>query len=309
LTKFPNIGTPAFHTSFDLPQIYEAFAKDSPQLIGLVTSLLNASSEDDATEAQRLVVVISAMLANARNSHCNYIQKVLAMYLYALKTPKRVIVTLNHFGLSVSYSTLLRDLRAAADAARSRLRTLGSQGKAFIPVFDNLTFKAKVRQERVDNQSEFMTFTAGYVLVPPSTRSPPMFNRHTDLIQQNIQTLQMTDFLPTQLDHHNISLGFRAIIGKTLTEFAKFEGVTIAKLDFEFPEVFRIDRTETPQILPLPTYDLNEAVCNDMIRILYSIQKQTGLSATQCNEGLQIWSGDLMTVEGMRYSVACRRPR
>lgn len=209
--KSPNVGTAGFHTSFDLPQIYEAFVKVSPQFSRVITSMLN-TSESNTPEAQRLVVMISAMLANARSSHSNYIQKVVGMYLYALKTPKRVIASLNHIGLSVSYLTLLRDLRDAADTARNRLRTLGSKGLAIIPVFDNLTFKAKVRQERIDNQAEFMTFMAGYVLVPPTMRSPPMFDRQRDIIQDNIHTLQMTDFLRTNSDHQNIGLVFRAII-------------------------------------------------------------------------------------------------
>jgi hypothetical protein len=299
LNIVPNIGTDDFHTSFDLPHIYEVLGKEFPEFIGFITSMLD-TAESTTQEAKRFVVIVVAMLANARNSHCNYIQKVLGMYLYALKTPKRAIASLNHIGLCVSHSTLLRDLKEASNGARNRLRALGSTGLAFIPVFDNLTFKARVRQERLDNQAEFMTFTAGYVLVPPATRSMPMFNRHTDIKEANIDTLALLDFVPTGSDHENVRLAFRAIIWQTLTEFAQFEKVKLAKLDCELPEINRIDSSDLPDLLPLPTYDLNEAVCNDMIKILEKIQQDTGLSVDQCKQGLQFYAGDLMTVEGMR---------
>ena len=127
-----------------------------------------------------------------------------------------------------------------------------------------------------------------------------MFNRHTDINEANIDALGLLDFIPTGTDHENVRLAFRAIIGETLTEFAQFEKVKLAKLDCELPEVFRIDRSELPELLPLPTYDLNEAVTNDMIQILNKIQTDTGLSEDQCKHGLQFYAGDLMTVEGMR---------
>ena len=52
---------------------------------------------------------------------------------------------------------------------------------------------------------------------------------------------------------------------------------------------------------PLRTYDLNEAYSSDMIQILYSIQDDTGVFKEQCLEQLYLFSGDLMTVEGIRY--------
>jgi hypothetical protein len=305
LNRPPAIGSKEFHTSFDMAEIFQSLSLVSPQFIAIISSLLNAS-DNNTSEYKRLVVTIVAILAHSRNSHTNYIQKVIALYLYASKTPKRIIQSLNHLGLSVSPTTLLRDLKKAAKEARNRLKALGLIGDAFIPVFDNLTFMAKVSQERVDNQAGFMTFATGYVLVPPLSRSIPMLNRKMDIIEDNIRSLTVKTFLPTKEDHLNIGLAFTAIIGKTITGFAKHEGKKIAKVVCELPEVFRIDPRDSPELLPLPTYDLNEAVCNDMINILYSIQKDTGLSDTQCMEGLTLHSGDLMTVEGMRYHFASR---
>jgi hypothetical protein len=297
----PAIGSKEFHAAFDMADIFQSLTSVSPHFLAIITSLLNAS--DDTLEYKRLVVTIVAILANARNSHSNYMQKVIALYLFASKTPKRVIQSLNHLGISVSYTTLLRDLKQAAKEARKRLRALGITGLAFIPVFDNLTFMAKVAQERVDNKAGFMTFTSGYILIPPLSRTVPMFDRKTDIIEANIRSLTVKIFLPTKEDHLNIGLAYTAIIGQSIKAFAKHEGRKIAKVVCELPEVFRIDPKETPEILPLPTYDLNEARCSDMINILYSIQKDTGLSDEQSMGGLTLHAGDLMTVEGMRYDL------
>ena len=73
------------------------------------------------------------------------------------------------------------------------------------------------------------------------------------------------------------------------------------------PSVSKLDTSELPDILPLPVYDLNEAKSNDMIEILYSIQKDVGLSETQCLENTLLYAGDLMTVRNIRFVPGQRR--
>ena len=68
---------------------------------------------------------------------------------------------------------------------------------------------------------------------------------------------------------------------------------------------FQINRSEVPEILPHPTYDLYEGYINDMIKILYSLQTDVGLSETQRKEKLILICGDLMTVLNIRYNEVC----
>jgi hypothetical protein len=288
--------------SLSVSGLYQEMSESSHNIVRILDTFLGVLTDQPEHNQKVRVVMALASLAHSRNDHTNNIQSLIGLYLYSLNTPKRAIMSLNKLGICVSDSTIARNLEAAARAARIRLKGIARKGKAFISVFDNLTFMAKVRDTRLDNQSEFMTWTAGYVLIPPASRSPPAFKQLIDLNRNKISDLGMLTFLPSSEDHRNLNAACRAIIGEILLEFCKFADVTIKdKPPCELPTVFRIDRREPPEVFPLPTYDFNEAICNDMIQILYAIQDDTGLSKRQCLDDLYLYSGDLMTVEGMRY--------
>ena len=303
LRKIQSLKTrDAAGTSFSVPNIYQEMSDSSHNIVHILDTFLGPLKDNLEQNKKVRVVMALASFVHSRNDHTNNIQSQIGMYLYSLNTPKRAIMSLNKLGICVSYPTISRNLEAAADVARRRLKRIARSGKAFIPVFDNLTFMAKVRDTRLDNQSEFMTWTAGFVLIPPASRSPPAFSQLTDVNRNRISELGILTFLPSKEDHQNLNAACRAIIGEILNEFCEFEGVTLKdKLSCELPTVFRIDRREPPEVCPLRTYDLNEAYSGDMIQILYSIQEDTGLSKEQCLEQLYLFSGDLMTVEGMRY--------
>jgi len=67
------------------------------------------------------------------------------------------------------------------------------------------------------------------------------------------------------------------------------------------PVVSLISCLPRPEILPIPTYDLNEAEFEDMVEILYSIQDQIGLTAAQCTEDVCLFAGYLFSVNSMSY--------
>jgi hypothetical protein len=69
------------------------------------------------------------------------------------------------------------------------------------------------------------------------------------------------------------------------------------------PASFPLDHSLTPEILPLPTYDSNEGIVNEMIDLMYSMQKDVGLSKKQRLESLSLVGGDLGTVINIRYAV------
>lgn len=299
LNKSPSEKQTA-HTSFDVSKIYQEMTECATNFIHLLDELMGAS-KDTSNKECRLVIAL-AIMAHFRNDHTNTIQHVIGLYLYALKTPKRAIKSLSKLGICVSDITISRSLRSAAEAARSRLKSIAGTGKAFITVFDNLTFTAPVRYARLDNQSDFITWTAGYVLLPPASRSPPAFNQLTDFNWNKISDLPLSLFFPKKEDNQNLTAACRALIGKTVKEFAEFETVAIKNRPAcDLPIVDRIDCHDPPEIYPLPTYDLNEAISADMIQLLYEIQDVIGLSKRQRLENLYLYSGDLMSVEGMRY--------
>jgi hypothetical protein len=286
------------HISFDMTAIYQEMSESSPNLIRLLSGFLGGPNEK-YNDTERRIVMVAAMLAQVRNPHTNYLQGIFGIFLFASKTPKRIITALNKIGVSTSYKTILRHLKVAATIARNKLMATASKGNAFVAVFDNLTFMARVRDVRLDNLSEFLTWTAGYVLIPPASRSYPMFT-HEDIDRTKIAALNLYIFLPTEQDHENLAMAYRAIIGQAVVQFGDYHKVAIENINCDLPTVFRIDPSEAPEILTLPTYDLNEAVRNDMIQIMYSIQRDTGLSDEQCVKNQVLFGGDLMTVDGIR---------
>lgn len=166
--------------SSNLHGIYEEMSESAPNIVRTLCAFCESSkhgetgreAEARATQfnkAEGCLVMVLGALANFRNNQTNYIQKVFGLFLFASKAPKRVINCLNHLGVSTSYQTVLRDLEKAANRAKSRQWKIASTRKAFIAVFDNLTFLANVRDVRPDNQSGFMTMTAGYILIPPAS--------------------------------------------------------------------------------------------------------------------------------------------
>ena len=62
--------------------------------------------------------------------------------------------------------------------------------------------------------------------------------------------------------------------------------------------VFQIDPKAKPELLPLPTYDLDENHTQDMVEILYNIERDSGMSEEQCIEGLVMFFGDCHVTQG-----------
>ena len=159
-------------TSFSVPDIYQEMSDSSHNIVRILDTFLGTLKDKLEQNKKVRVVMALASFVHSRNDHTNNIQSLIGLYFYFLNTSKRAIMSLNNLGICVSYSTISYNLEAAADVARHRLKWIARSGKAFIPVFDNLTFMAKVRDTCLDNQSEFMTWMAGFVLIPLASRSP-----------------------------------------------------------------------------------------------------------------------------------------
>jgi hypothetical protein len=216
-------------------------------------------------------------------------------------------LSLNHLGVAVSYSSILNALNHIGDAMRKRLKAVASRRQAFQISFDNLTVAANVRDQRLFNEGSFITATAGFIVIPPPSRSHAMFKR-ADVQYYRIKELTTRDFLPTQTDKDTMKLSFRVMISDILKGYAQKSGNTAIKLrgiSFQMPKVFQIDHVNCPEIMILPTYNLNEGAIQEIIQILYQIEKDVGLSEEQVKENVIMFKGDFMTVRNTRYASHC----
>jgi len=300
----------AHFESFNFATIHAEMQERAPNLVRLVDTLAMPTSKNQGKanltlhRQQRHVVMILSQLTNVRNNTSNFIQCIFALYLFASKLPKRVLTTLNHIGMSVGYTTLRTFLKCAADDALRRLSQLSSSGDAFVIVFDNLTKHSKVRDRRILHDHIYLNFTAGYILVPPPSRRQKMHSLK-DFRRDEINNLNLSHILPTPEHERIMRADMLFMLGSFYKRcLEKFEPLRVATPpDYRRPEVFQIGTSEVPQIMPLPTYDLNEGVVNDVIKILYKIQTDVGLSPEQRLLVLLMIQGDFMTVRNVRYSL------
>jgi hypothetical protein len=294
-------------SNFSFHDLFLQMERSAPNLFALLTAFIasrKSNSPIPQDKQHRYIVTALTVLANLMNQKTNYVQGMMGLYLYASKVPKRVIQVLNHIGTSVSYDSVRNYVTTAAASARKRLRKVSSLGTAHINVFDNLTITARVRDHRFHNEDGFLTYTAGFTLIPPSARRYPRFSRKKTLNLHKIQSLNALHFIPSATDANNMEKSFMYLIADVLIRFAKEHGVAIADLGFRMPSIFQIDRHQIPEVLTYPTYDLNEAEMDELIEILNSIQKDTGITEEQCVDDLVMYQGDFLTVRNIRYILS-----
>jgi len=311
LNKGPEDFTPEFLASFSFSEVYTTIQKKAPVMIALLDSLMgsdDASPEaSDADDLQgvpepvsharhrRVVCSIAILLSNGP---CNIVQAFFGYWLYSAGTSKRVIIIMNHIGLSVSYTTILRFLRSQADEVMKILRKLGDLGYAFQIVFDNVNWQMDVRYERLHNQVGFASGIAAFILIPWLLQK--MFT-HADIRAEEALTLTLADFLPLQ--HHITTLlaSIRYSLFSVLKEFGEANDLPPLSFKIDAPEVEKLDPSHKPTIHCLPLIDLNEAKTDEIAEAIGRIRKYVGMSDRQTCENIILFKGDYMTVNNSRY--------
>jgi len=134
----------------------------APNLFRLIKRLVKLSTEKEVT--YRTVTVISQLVIYTSQKK-NLFQFSMSLYLYACSYPKRVMNILNRAGLSVSYDTLIRGLRRAAEESLQTTRDLvrsSPEGiSKFYLIYDNINFPNRVGQQALDNRDRFINATSG----------------------------------------------------------------------------------------------------------------------------------------------------
>jgi hypothetical protein len=307
LVSFPAFRRPLttfaadYADDFSFLKIYQSMQSCAPSLIhlfgvltGQATSTESTGNESSEQRRQRFVVTALCILARQQNQQFNVLQSFCTMFLFANNTPKQVVEVLNQIGISTSYTSLSRGLDSNAKYFRHRLRNVCQSETTNVIVLDNIQFKANVRDQRVTNQAGFITGTAGYVLLPAPDKTYPMFTPE-DCRYELVRQLTVRNFLPTKADQDTIEEGFRSMIWHVVRSACKAQGVRPPRLKFPMPSVYPLDRRRSPEILPLPTYHLDEGIIDDLIEILYNVQKDIGLSDEQATSKTVPFRGDLLT--------------
>ena len=291
--------------AFSFESLFTRMSELAPGLTRLMLDMTERTPRSEAegtvisTESHRHIVAALSLLARQQNRLFSGIQAMMGYVLFAHRTPKRVIELLNHMGLTVGYESIRRGLRSNANHFRRRLKAAAASGNAIIPVLDNIQFQAKIRDQRVTNHGSFIIGTAGLLIVPPASRSQPMFT-HADCDYSKVDRLTALDFMPSMEDEDILKRGFGNLIAEIIRGASRAYGTTPPKMDFPMPVVHQIDRHSPPEILPFGTFNLNEGKLDELIKVLYGVQDQMGLSAQQATDNVIETHGDLLTTLQMR---------
>src|SRR5947207_7556166 len=108
--------------------------------------------------------------------------------------------------------------------------------------------------------------TTGYVLIPPSSRACSMFTP-VDFDDKQVKELTIADILLTASDAATLEECFRCLIWDVIKASARMRKMNFPLLEFNMPTVYQIDAADTPEILPLKTYNLNEEIIDQLIYI------------------------------------------
>lgn len=164
---------------------------------------------------RRKMAIVSALssLCCAKTSQSNLFQ--FGYYLYASRTPKRVIEVLSQLGLSVSYASITIGVRAVTKEAQVSLAELLRTLQVFTLCLDNVNLRASVQ-----NRSQQLAWTIGYVAANPKTDAKEMFTSD-DVDYSKAFDLEIEDLILSQHDYERNTSLFSAAIYDVLHEYCE----------------------------------------------------------------------------------------
>ena len=127
-----------------------------------------------------------------------------------------------------------------------------------------------------------------------------------DFDSDAISSLNLSHFVPTIKDADDMKDAYLSLLGRFFTRVVDHCDIPnnheLRSVRYPLRELFQIDTADIPTVLPLPTYDLNEGVVNEVIKILDKIQDDVRLPEKARINGLVMLEGDFMTVRNARYT-------
>ena len=254
---------------------------------------------------QRWLTVVTAGLVHCRSQKKNLLAANVGYFLFASKTPKRVIEIIHRLGLSISYESIVHTLRRLAKQAAFDLRKWAASCPAFFISFDNLNFYAHVRDQRLLNRNQMINYTAGYIAINPWTRAKDMFPSSA-VDYTKMQSLNADTFLLSDSEHGHMRRSFQGLVSATLHKYCEDSLRSNNERreplkPFTIPKIHPLPAGKT-KIFMLPTFDKNEGKVEEITQILRSIIAELGYSGEQLlkDEKLIMIKGDFLTVRNIR---------
>lgn len=98
----------------------------------------------------------------------------------------------------------------------------------------------------------------------------------SDRLYHRSRELNVIDFIPSPEDRRYLKEAFECMIYDVATDFFAYDELKLPKGDFAMPKIFPLDPRNRPKIFTLPTYDLNEGVLAELIKIWIRYSQTSG---------------------------------
>ncbi|KAI0739876.1 hypothetical protein C8Q80DRAFT_1274908 [Daedaleopsis nitida] len=313
------IDIPYLSTSFSLTAIWELYQTLLPCLCLLLHVLLSAPNHyerDHGVEKQgkgEMVVRVSAssipaavnferaeaesvypqlsvdvisMLLFGRNRATDAFQLVMGLFLSSAGASRRVIDTLNHMGLSVSYQTVQRSLATLSERIRQQAREyIEHSGRLTFVVYDNINFTLRKYSQRIDSMTEQLNATTLALVALPARFTHAAYAAALSITEKRKlaglrSKLTLSDLELTPLKQSQMQSAFEYHIGCILLDhlptFAeqsklKFTRRLRRKLVKHKKPCLRLLDCEQTKCFPLPALNKEEASVRGTIRVVEMI--------------------------------------
>ncbi|KAI0319421.1 hypothetical protein OF83DRAFT_1055018 [Amylostereum chailletii] len=316
--------TREWHTSiatlladFSMQKLAEVIKETAPVLWKLLTetALPTSGQGEPGRDPDLIFTTVAAMLAVLRSKRATNLQVTLGLFLLASGAAKREIEVLARAGLSVSYSQVLRHLKALSKERKTALVQAVQHGMVGI-VWDNVNIPFRVGEQRFANKNHFDNGTTATILPlydpdMPSERVPhgtlPFEMKPPRTSRQSITEFPLEHVLP--LPEQTTQL-----VASCLWQLKQLAMDGIPEL-----ERFRADIGGAPAVLQIPVHKteqhpapamlIDESSLDGAFEVLVTILKEMGVAEgfTMKEHGLLFVDGDLLTVSLVDKIESARR--
>ncbi|KAI0309562.1 hypothetical protein OF83DRAFT_1179482, partial [Amylostereum chailletii] len=287
-----------------MQKLAEAIKETAPVLRTLleVTAVPPSGQGEPGRDPDLIFTTIAAMLAVLHSKRATNFQVTLGLFLLASGAAKREIEVLAHAGLSVSYSQVLRHVKALSKEGKAALVQVVQDGMVGI-VWDNVNIPFRVGEQRFTNNNHFDNGTMATVIPLydphiPNERVPhgtlPFELKPPRTSRQSITDFPVEHVLP--LPQQTTQLA-----ASCLWQLKQLAMDSIPEL-----ERFRADVGDAPTVLQIPVHKteqypalvmlIDESSLDGALEVLVTLLKEMGVTdGFMAQHGLLFIDGDLLT--------------
>ncbi|KAI1289098.1 hypothetical protein EDD11_009395, partial [Mortierella claussenii] len=273
---------------FSLPNIVATLKEHTPLLSSLLTGLMRGD-EGSCRTPEAIVPTIASMLLFQENSHCNSLQTMMGLYLYSTGAPRKTIDILSRAGLSVSYSSIMRALRALTEDALATIRDVAKHHSWYL-VYDNINIASRRSDQRISNGDTFESGATATIILSESFNQP-------DLTTNPYSKLCFKDLLPD----FDSCQHFAKVCQYHLRDALRMHSNRYNCCLGSAPQKCLLPLKQTVAF-PLPSMKIDQATVEGNISIIETIvQNVLQLPATFFDNGKRVViAGDQLTIARIR---------